>query len=265
MHLKAGSNSSDVTDRENMVNILMNYLNALNKSANYIALGDLNLYSSSEGAFQKLINHPNPNIRFYDPVNKIGDWHENSLYAAYHTQSTRTVDDGCASSGGLDDRFDFILTSLPVLAGTQKVKYIPGSYHILAQDGNHFNKSLLDAPTPPDVPTNVLNALYNNSDHLPVLIKVIAGKNVGFEEMSVLPFNAWFDSHEGKWYFSTELDGKFTISYYSIVGQLLYQYSSYFVRGVYLLELPSKSAGSMMFLNIQDEAGRKLTRKLFVK
>jgi len=264
MHLKAGSYSSDATARENMVNVLMNYLNAQNKPGNYLVLGDFNLYTSSEGAFQKLTNHPNTNIRFYDPVNKIGDWSNNSLFAAYHTQSTHSSDNGCAASGGLDDRFDFILTSLPVLSGTQKVKYIPGSYEIVAQDGNHFNKSLLDAPAPSNVPTNVLNALYNNSDHLPVLLKVVAGDNVSVEEISSLPFNAWVDYLEKALYFSTERESKFTFSFYSLVGQLIGQYTTSFSAGVHKIDLPVFNSGAFILLSIQDEEGKKLVRKIFV-
>ena len=78
-------------------------------------------------------------------------------------------DNGCASSGGLDDRFDFILVSSPVYYGSRKVRCITESYHAVGNDGNHFNKSI-NSPANQDVPSIVANALYTMSDHLPVIM-----------------------------------------------------------------------------------------------
>lgn len=263
MHLKAGSYSSDVTDRENMVNILMNYLNARNIPGNYIVLGDFNFYNSSESGFQKLINHPNTNIRFYDPVNKIGDWHENSLYAPYHTQSTHSSDNGCHASGGLDDRFDFILFTLPLFSGTHKVKYIPGSYETIAQDGNHFNKSLLDAPNPPGIPLNVLNALYNNSDHLPVRLKVIAGNNVSTEEFGNDLFNCWYDPETSSFYLSNDKDGHFSFVLYTLTGQKVYEFAGFYASGLHRLPFNFTSDHGFFILGVSDQSGNQLWRKFF--
>ena len=172
MHLKAGSTSSDAQTRADMTNALMNYLDVENMTGNNIAMGDFNVYSSSEAAFQNLINYSNAAIRFYDPVNQLGQWHNSSSFTDYHTQSTHSNDDDCHASGGLDDRFDFILISNEVKNNLFKVKYVPGSYKTIAQDGNHFNKGLLDSPTNYTVPSTVLSALYANSDHLPVTLKL---------------------------------------------------------------------------------------------
>ena len=182
MHLKAGSSTSDEDERAAEIALLMNYLNSLNHAGNYLVLGDLNVYSDDEVCFQNLINHPNANIRFYDPINKMGDWNNNSYYEDYHTQSTHSTSNNCAAYGGMDDRFDFILTSLDIIIGSKLIQYLPNSYYALAQDGDHFNSSLLDAPTNTLVPSNVLNALYNNSDHLPVIMKLSIDEAVGIEE-----------------------------------------------------------------------------------
>ncbi len=58
---------------------------------------------------KKLINFSVEEYRFYDPINRVGDWHNNPSYADIHTQSTHTVYNNCASTGGMDDRFDFIM------------------------------------------------------------------------------------------------------------------------------------------------------------
>ena len=48
------------------------------------------------------------------------------------------------ASGGLDDRFDFILYSDDVLNGTNGVNYIPNSCKSIGNDGNHFNIAIID-------------------------------------------------------------------------------------------------------------------------
>ncbi len=172
MHLKAGSYSSDAQTRADMTAALMNYLDVENMTGNNFAMGDFNVYSSSEAAFQNLVNYSNAAIRFYDPINQLGAWNNNSSFSDYHTQSTHSNDDGCHASGGLDDRFDFVLISNEVKNNLFKVKYVTGSYHAVAQDGNHFNGGLLDSPTNYSVPSIVLTSLYANSDHLPVTLKL---------------------------------------------------------------------------------------------
>lgn len=187
MHLKAGNTDSDASDRTAMAQTLMNFLNNFNENTNYLVMGDFNLYSSSEGAYQQLTNHPNANIRFYDFINKSGDWSNNPYFSLYHTQSTHS-NSNCFIGGGLDDRFDFILGNINTITGAKGFKYIANSYTTLGQDGLHFNKGLLDSPTNTTVPSNVLNALYGNSDHLPIISKFIVDNTLSISDYS-LPIN----------------------------------------------------------------------------
>lgn len=192
-HLKAGNTSSDASERANMTQTFMNYLNSLNKPGNYLLMGDLNVYGSGEQAYQNLVNHSNLNIRFYDPLNKAGNWNENSNFAAIHTQSTHTAS-GCHASGGLDDRFDFILASQSIISGTNYFKYISNSYKAIGNDGNHFNGAL-NFGTNNSAPQQVIDALYNNSDHLPVIIDLAVGeKSSGFEESKKYSFQVYFNN-----------------------------------------------------------------------
>ena len=86
-----------------------------------------------------------------------------------HTQSTRnTGSNSCFSGGGLDDRFDLIMMSGQVVEDTGAVSYIEDSYKALGNDGMHFNQDI-NAGTNSSVPSAVLSALYEMSDHLPVL------------------------------------------------------------------------------------------------
>lgn len=169
-HLKAGSYDSDAQQRTTAANAIMNYIASKNITGNVILSGDMNLYSASEGAFIAFTTPTGTNnFRFYDPLNSVGNWHSEYSYRYVHTQSTRTVaNEGCFSTGGLDDRFDFILTSSEILSGSKGIKFY--SYKTLGQDGNRFNGSIT-SPTNTSVPADVANALYHMSDHLPVIMK----------------------------------------------------------------------------------------------
>jgi hypothetical protein len=146
----------------------MDYLDNMDIAGNYIFMGDLNIQSDDEEAMQNLLYHPNTTIRFHDPEDAMGYWHNNSYYADYHTQSTHTSSNGCAASGGMDDRFDFILLSENILNGNDHYQYLQDSYTALGQDGNRFNGSIID-PANTAVPYNIANALYDMSDHLPII------------------------------------------------------------------------------------------------
>ena len=191
-HLKAGNDYEDEVERANETNKLMNYLNNSNAEGNYIMAGDFNVYTFSEPAFQNLILHSNEDIRFYDPINKLGSWNNNAYFASYHTQSTHTSSN-CFSGGGMDDRFDFILVSDEVLNGTDKMKYFEGTYKALGQDGNRFNSSLI-SPSNNSAPDDVIDALYDMSDHLPIVMKIIVGDNLGMNDNQFQKFSVSFQN-----------------------------------------------------------------------
>ena len=179
-HLKAGNDGDDAAERADEVQKLLDHLEQYYTPGNFVFAGDYNVYTSSETAFTKLIN-PDAPFRFFDPVEMIGNWHNNEYFAPVHTQSTHTSG-GCPSSGGMDDRFDFILATEQLINGTAGVYYLPNSYHAIGQDGEHFNLSLLDPPTNTSVPQDVLQALYTMSDHLPVSMKVVVGEAAGIND-----------------------------------------------------------------------------------
>lgn len=168
-HLKASSSAQDEADRAAETWTVASYLNTLNKSDNYIYMGDMNVYSSNEQAYVNLVSNPNHKAKLNDPINRPGGWHSDPAFADIHTQATRTASlpDG-GSTGGLDDRFDHILVSNYIMGDSDRVKYIPGTYKTVGQDGQHYNKALNAAPANTAVPANVVQALYEMSDHLPV-------------------------------------------------------------------------------------------------
>lgn len=174
-HLKAGNTAADETERTRMAEALMKYFDDRNIRGNIIMAGDFNIQNSNVGAYQQLMKNANTEISLVDPLNPLAVpqiWNENPTYAYMHTQSTRTTDTkgGCMSGGGMDDRFDFIIMSKAIQNGTDFMRLVPQSYKALGQDGNRFNQSLINGSNTSVNPTT-LNALYEMSDHLPVIAK----------------------------------------------------------------------------------------------
>ncbi len=167
-HLKAGSSSADQSQRQNEVSAAMTTIKSLNLIGNLVFMGDFNMRSSNEAAYQLLVNESDPDYRFYDPINRPGTWNNSSSFADLHTQSTRTSS-GCGAAGGMDDRFDQILCTSFLLGDSLKAQYIPGSYWAIGQDGNRFNGSI-SSPTNNSAPADVIQALGGMSDHLPVIL-----------------------------------------------------------------------------------------------
>jgi len=265
-HLATSNNSVGQANRDNEAAIVMNHIATLPNPHNYLFQGDFNMYSGSEPGFQRLINNSNANIRFHDPINKVGEWSVNSTYAAYHTQSTHTSGD-CFIGGGLDDRFDFILASLPIIMETQGVKYVPGSYTTLGQDGLHFNKALIDSPTNNSAPANIIQALYNMSDHLPVYLDLKINQTpAGVEYIAGQSFGVTFNNpvfDECVLNIKTQADGNFRISLFDITGRCVRNTNVDVFGGSaqITLDLSSLSAG-LYFLNVSSVRQQSVSFRL---
>jgi hypothetical protein len=171
-HLKASTGYE--SDRAAEALILRNHLNSLPDGGNFMAGGDWNLYTSTEPAWSNLTGTLADNSgRLYDPINSPGSWSSNASFAGIHTQSTRsgTLPDG-GSSGGMDDRFDFLLFSQN-FQSSPGWEYMAGSYKAFGNDGSHCcNNSINNPYNPAFMPDNVLDALYNASDHVPVILTI---------------------------------------------------------------------------------------------
>jgi PKD repeat protein/endonuclease/exonuclease/phosphatase family metal-dependent hydrolase len=163
-HLKASQGYENTRLAE--VNTFLDHLNAIPNAENIFFGGDFNLYTSSEPAYQAIMD--NVTYAFNDPL-PSGNWHNGSSYSDIHTQSTRLNDPMGGSSGGLDDRFDFILFTDDVANASNRVQYISNSCIAFGNDGNHYNDALIDPPVNPNLPDSIIQALYYMSDHLPVI------------------------------------------------------------------------------------------------
>ena len=127
VHFKASSGTSNAQQRLQEATILRNYLNSL--SVNYfIVAGDFNIYSNSsstEPAFNMLTGSSESNGgRLFDPINRIGNWHNNISFSDVHTQSPRTSSFGGGANGGMDDRFDWLFVGESLLNDQSPMVYI---------------------------------------------------------------------------------------------------------------------------------------------
>jgi len=184
-HFKASQGADNEARRLNEAATLRVFTRMLPPKTDFLLVGDLNLYRSSEPAYEKLLLQDTTGY-FLDPINRAGSWHTNSGFADIHTQSTRIEplsDDG--SSGGLDDRFDFILTSQSII-DPSGIDYVDGSYWAYGNDEQHFNQSIHDPPNQ-SVSTEIAIALYFVSDHLPVVAAFDFGVVSGVEDEFVYP------------------------------------------------------------------------------
>ncbi|WP_298420707.1 T9SS type A sorting domain-containing protein [uncultured Kordia sp.] len=177
-HLKAGNSPEDELRRFLMVEELISYLSTLDANSNILFAGDLNLYTSNDITFNKLTDATNA-ITLADPINRLGDWHNNSSFVDIFTQSTRTQSGLGGASGGFDDRFDFILTSENMLTNTD-IYYVPNSYKSFGNNQNPdcYNRAINSSDCAEVMNSGInysqslRNALHDMSDHLPVVMEL---------------------------------------------------------------------------------------------
>tara|TARA_R110002111_G_scaffold2636_1_gene17418 strand:- start:15529 stop:16803 length:1275 start_codon:yes stop_codon:yes gene_type:complete len=189
-HLKASSGTLNAQRRFDMVVALENYLDTLPADTNVLLGGDLNIYTASEPAFQELLDNTN-NITFADPANRVGSWNNNPNFVDVFTQSTRTQNGFGGSTGGFDDRFDFILTSENMI-NTTNITYVANSYQVYGNNSlfSCYNSAINSSDcgiAGSQFSFTVRDALHNFSDHLPVTLSLeIDATLLSVNDVSVL-------------------------------------------------------------------------------
>ena len=168
-HLKASDGSSEEYQRWEEAKELYRYVAQKDSDYHYIFAGDFNLYGTDEKTYKLLTDSMTVDLE-----DVVGPWVRNeSAHISKFTQSTRTdnLGDGGAT-GGLDDRFDFILFSDHFTAKDPDLKYMEESYKVIGNDGAHFNTSIIDGSNG-SVPDSIAEAIHIASDHYPVIAKII--------------------------------------------------------------------------------------------
>ena len=235
-HPKAGQGYE--ASRRALMQKAMDHINQYYPHDNVLIMGDFNMYGASESGYRLLTQtYSNPDICFMDPlanVGGVGEWSNNSRFSAFHTQSTRSYSDECFSSGGLDDRFDFILMADEIAFSYNHMRYVQGSYHAVGNDGNHFNMSV-DQGYNSSVPAEVAEALFDGSDHLPVTMKIAVDVHLGVEDNETQSLFATVAPNPAtdmaQVHFFNPADGNIQFELYSLQGQLMAKESALFVSG----------------------------------
>lgn len=197
-HLKASSGTVNAQRRFDMVVELDNYLSTLPADSNVLLGGDLNIYTGTEPAFQLLLQDTN-NITFADPADRVGSWNNNPNFVDVFTQSTRTQNGLGGTTGGFDDRFDFILTSENMLS-TADITYVPDSYQVYGNNGlsacynSAINSSACAIPGS-QFSFEVRDALHNFSDHLPVTVSLEANVTLSNEEFNITTSDIYLEKN----------------------------------------------------------------------
>ena len=255
-HFKAGNSSANAGQRGRAAEAVMQYIEDNNITNNFIISGDFNTYKSSEDAIQNLINPTNSQEVFFDPINKLGNWNNNAAFADVHTQSTHFSSNGCASGGGLDDRFDWVMISQAIKNNDNRIEYVKNSYQAVANDGLHFNQSI-NNPANNSVPANVLDAIFNGSDHLPVVMDMIiteADPN-GIDNVKPTAFTVTIPNPVTE-NITGEISGKpgtYTVTVYSITGSVLAK-KQYRNKDKTNFDIVVNITG-MLLIEVSDEAG----------
>jgi endonuclease/exonuclease/phosphatase family metal-dependent hydrolase len=176
VHLKAGSSASDRAQRDQEVDTLRKYSNQLPPDSYFFTMGDFNLKSETDGnAYTRLLEQlPGETGNFYEFISWSGSW-ANAANAILHTQSPRTTTSQATipygnlagAPGGMDDRFDLVLGSSAIF-NSGGMDIVPGTYEAFGNSGQHYNIALIDPPGHPTLSSQVITALHNVSDHLPV-------------------------------------------------------------------------------------------------
>ncbi len=186
-HYKAGSSASDLDRRDIEASSIRTNAtfgsDALGEGAHALFVGDYNMQSSGEAAFQTLIAAGAGQAN--DPIDRLGSWNMNAAFADVHTQAPCFSSCGGLTPGGMDDRFDFQLVTGEYLDG-DGLSYIgptvPGmsglthSYHAFGNNGSTFHGNINDPSNTYEfngvtsyTDSQILDALHTVADHLPVV------------------------------------------------------------------------------------------------
>lgn len=265
-HLKASTGSDNRLKRYNSVLQFLDALDHLPQNSFVLFAGDFNFYTSNEDGYRVLSDARNA-IKIIDPLNRPTDvfpnnpnvrdpfefyssssnyfW-RNSSFADIHSQSTRNSPlNGDGAGGGMDDRFDFILISENLKTSTD-LFYIENSYQTIGNNGNCYNSYVNNTNCDGIYSQKLRNALYQFSDHLPIVMSLETPKNVlSVEKNNPISFSG---SNIVKNSITLTLKEKLnSIIIYNQLGQIIYQQKNTsttklnidtrsFSKGVYFLK-----------------------------
>ena len=165
-HYKQGTTESDRKRRNIEATALRDNADDLGPNVPVIYARDYNIRSSGENMYQTLLGSGLGQV--FDPIDQPRAWHENNSFRSTHTQSHADNMASNITRGGVDDRFDFQLMTAALL-DSSGVSYLPGSYHVFGNNSSHPLNAAINHPNNTAQPEQVLDALAQVTDHLPVV------------------------------------------------------------------------------------------------
>jgi hypothetical protein len=185
-HYKASTGSDNADRRLIEATSIRANSDALGNGAHVLYVGDFNFYhsDSTEPAWGALTAAGNGQA--VDPINRVGDWTNNSSFKDVHTQSpTTTSRYGGQVAGGMDDRFDFQLSTAEVNSGEGfSIIGTPANpasltYHAFGNNGTTYNTDIDNVSntypfdgvtfTASRTRSQLLTDLASVTDHIPVV------------------------------------------------------------------------------------------------
>lgn len=267
-HPKAGQGNE--ASRRVLMQTVMDYISQHYANDNVLLMGDFNMYGAAESGYRLLTQtYSDPQAWFIDPLfnlGGVGEWNNNSQFANFHTQSTRSYSDECFSGGGLDDRFDFILMSDEIAMNFNHLRYVQDSYKAVGNDGLHFNQNI-NQNYNAAVTYEVAEALFDASDHLPVTMKISVDTQLGVFEYDQSHMQANLAPNPATntvtVFFSNPKAGEVRLAIHTLQGQVVMSEEEHFDEGEqqYELQLGDLSKGFYL-LRVETDYGTFETLKL---
>jgi endonuclease/exonuclease/phosphatase family metal-dependent hydrolase len=260
-HLKSSQGTANEALRLEQSQVMRTAINALPANSNVLCGGDFNLYTSTEDAYIHLLETGLTNT-LEDPIDMPGNWHDSGFSnKEILTQSTRlnALSDG--ASGGMDDRFDFVLHSEELSQGNSSLSYVAGTYKALGNNGTCYNQDLIDCTTVGNVPYTMLSALYHFSDHLPVVFTLTSDALLAVSEMEATEFSIYPNPAEAQLSIKVNTDTPLVFEMHDLSGKLIFtkNFNSF-------LDIDVATFPTGMYHGILLEKGRVIsTEKIVVK
>ncbi len=263
-HLKAGNTSGDAMDRGDAAADIMSWLSAHTEVTNCIVMGDFNVYGSTEAAYVNLTNPTHPK-RFYDPSGVTTGWSGPS-FAAVHTQCPTTTQSFCASGGGMDDRFDFILAGNSIMNHTHRIGFKNGSYKAFGNDGTSYNTDLNCTNS---LPSTVCSAVKQISDHIPVVmeleIDVLSGISPASldKELTITPQgNPFGESLALGFHFNENAQNQYFLTILNPLGEVMDSRPLSVHNPAQSVIIDTQNwASGLYFIQVSDAKGKTLSEK----
>ena len=169
MHLRANEGEPYESERLAGVQNVMTNAAAVPAGSHIIYAGDMNFYDNQELGYLEFVSVSA--VHAIDPLG-AGSW-AGVANAIKHSQSPRLINADELAGGGMDDRFDFQLSTAPFHDG-EGLSIIAGTYRSFGNDGVHYNVAVNSGNNiywPDDLASSnaLADDLHEGSDHLPVI------------------------------------------------------------------------------------------------